>query len=67
MNSSLKYATHSTKGNGTWQTQDTDKIHTEKRFKQQNKIFLYLFTGGIPFCMCLHAVSTFYVNIVDNS
>ena len=47
-------------------TSDKQNTH-KKRLKQQNKILLYFFTGDIPFCMCLHAVRTFLVDVIDNS
>ena len=39
----------------------------QKMLKQQCKIFLYLFIGEIPFCVCLHMVHTFYAYFVDDS
>ena len=54
-------------GSSEQQTQEIGKIHTKERLKQQNKIFLYLFTGYIPFCVSLHAVHTFLVDVIVDS
>ena len=53
------------------QTQATNKIQMQKQTRQTNKSFFYnisiFITGKIPFCMCLHAVRTFYMLVIIDS